>query len=220
MLELMGNFGICYFQDCLEGMKELGNATYQYCFTDYPYNVKYKNKDCSYEDNKENYAEWVQLIWKEIIRITTSQVITVGLTNGELWSKFAYPMDKIYHHKPDGQGVLKYSYLNKVEEVYLYNLPKRYPMNYIKGTLDLGDRWIHPCPKSLKLWRQLIFKQLPMRSVLDPFLGSGTTAEVCEELGINWIGFELNEQYSPDIKKRIQRGISKHKQLRKQLTLI
>lgn len=33
-------------------------------------------------------------------------------------------------------------------------------------------------------------------TVLDPFFGSGTTGEVCERLGRNWIGCELNEQYS------------------------
>ena len=31
--------------------------------------------------------------------------------------------------------------------------------------------------------------------VLDPFLGSGTTGEVCESLGRKWIGIELNPDY-------------------------
>ena len=33
--------------------------------------------------------------------------------------------------------------------------------------------------------------------VLDPFMGSGTTSEVCQRLGRKWIGCELNEQYAP-----------------------
>ena len=33
--------------------------------------------------------------------------------------------------------------------------------------------------------------------VLDPFMGSGTTAGVCKEMGRNYIGFELNKSYSP-----------------------
>ena len=33
--------------------------------------------------------------------------------------------------------------------------------------------------------------------VLDPFMGSGTTAGVCKEMGRNYLGFELNECYLP-----------------------
>ena len=31
--------------------------------------------------------------------------------------------------------------------------------------------------------------------VLDPFMGSGTTAEVAQRLGRRWLGCELNEEY-------------------------
>lgn len=38
--------------------------------------------------------------------------------------------------------------------------------------------------------------------VLDPFLGSGTTGEVAQRLGRNWIGIELNPDYLPLIAQR------------------
>ena len=31
--------------------------------------------------------------------------------------------------------------------------------------------------------------------VLDPFMGSGTTARACKEMNRNWIGFEINKSY-------------------------
>ena len=31
--------------------------------------------------------------------------------------------------------------------------------------------------------------------VFDPFLGSGTTAVACKQLGINYLGFELDKEY-------------------------
>ena len=40
-------------------------------------------------------------------------------------------------------------------------------------------------------------------TVLDPFLGSGTTAEVAEKLGRNCIGIELNKEYAPLIEQRV-----------------
>ena len=41
-------------------------------------------------------------------------------------------------------------------------------------------------------------------TVLDPFMGAGTTAAVAKSLGRNYIGCELNENYSTLIEKRIQ----------------
>jgi len=38
--------------------------------------------------------------------------------------------------------------------------------------------------------------------VFDPFLGSGTTAQVAQSLGRNWIGCELNRDYEPLIRER------------------
>jgi DNA modification methylase len=39
--------------------------------------------------------------------------------------------------------------------------------------------------------------------VLDPFMGSGTTAQVAEHLGRQWIGCELNPDYEPLQAKRL-----------------
>lgn len=46
-------------------------------------------------------------------------------------------------------------------------------------------------------------------TVLDPFFGSGTVGEVCQNLGRQWIGIELNEAYKPLQKRRTaQLGIA------------
>jgi DNA modification methylase len=49
---------------------------------------------------------------------------------------------------------------------------------------------------------------LKPKSVLDPFLGSGTTAEVCSQLKVSWLGFEIKVEYKADIEKRISFGKS------------
>lgn len=43
----------------------------------------------------------------------------------------------------------------------------------------------------------------PGDTVLDPFLGSGTTLKVCRVMGRNGFGYELNPEYGPLIEKRI-----------------
>ena len=46
-------------------------------------------------------------------------------------------------------------------------------------------------------------------TVLDPFFGSGTTGEVAGNLGRNWIGCEINDQYAPLQRERTaQHGLA------------
>jgi len=42
--------------------------------------------------------------------------------------------------------------------------------------------------------------------VLDPFMGSGTTAVVARRLGRKYIGFELNPDYIDICRKRLKQG--------------
>ena len=44
-----------------------------------------------------------------------------------------------------------------------------------------------------------------MYLVLDPFLGSGTTAVACERLNRRWIGIEINEEFCKIAKERIMK---------------
>ena len=41
--------------------------------------------------------------------------------------------------------------------------------------------------------------------VLDPFMGGGTVAAVCHDMGRKYIGFELNESYRPLIEERLKK---------------
>lgn len=54
----------------------------------------------------------------------------------------------------------------------------------------------HPTQKPEKLIAKLIFASShPQDFVLDPFLGSGTTAVVAKKLGRRYCGIELNQEY-------------------------
>lgn len=44
--------------------------------------------------------------------------------------------------------------------------------------------------------------------VLDPFLGSGTTARVAEELGRRWIGYEIDARFRRLIERKLQRQLT------------
>jgi DNA modification methylase len=62
----------------------------------------------------------------------------------------------------------------------------------------------HPTVKPLALIHYLIkLITPPGGTILDPFLGSGTTAVAATQLGHPWIGCELTEDYWPIIEARI-----------------
>lgn len=67
----------------------------------------------------------------------------------------------------------------------------------------LTDR-THPAPFPIELPRRLIkLYSLPEQTVLDPFLGSGTTMKACLELNRNSIGIELNPEYVEMARRRL-----------------
>ncbi|MCY3724040.1 MAG: DNA methyltransferase, partial [Candidatus Poribacteria bacterium] len=39
--------------------------------------------------------------------------------------------------------------------------------------------------------------------VLDPFMGSGSTAVACKKLGRHYIGYDINAEYCEDARQRI-----------------
>jgi site-specific DNA-methyltransferase (adenine-specific) len=50
--------------------------------------------------------------------------------------------------------------------------------------------------------------------VLDPFIGSGTSAVAAETLDRRWIGIELSENYTEIARKRVQAFVEERKQLK------
>lgn len=95
-----------------------------------------------------------------------------------------------------------------------------YPYNKIAQTfnpqLGLTDVWTdinfyeekhkHPTQKPLKLIKRLIDASSNIGdSVLDPFLGSGTTALACIDLDRKYIGIEKDEEYFALCQENIER---------------
>lgn len=63
----------------------------------------------------------------------------------------------------------------------------------------------HPTIKPINIIRSLIANSSkPGDIILDPFMGSGTTAVACIELGRKYIGHEINQEYFEVARKRIQ----------------
>jgi len=69
----------------------------------------------------------------------------------------------------------------------------------------------HPFQKPLALMLWCLSLCLDAETIIDPFIGSGTTAIACEKLNRRWIGIEISEEYCAIAKRRI---IKETKQLK------
>jgi DNA modification methylase len=86
---------------------------------------------------------------------------------------------------PNEKGALPTTLVNisseskKIADNHVAVYPIKLVEYFIKGSTDKGD------------------------IVLDPFMGTGTTAVACNNLKRNWIGFELQQEYIEVANKRI-----------------
>lgn len=81
-----------------------------------------------------------------------------------------------------------------------------------------GEVWIipperqkqHPAPFPEQLVRNCLSLTTDENDlVVDPFLGSGTTAVVARQMNRQWIGFEIDSNYTKIVENRLNEGLSK-----------
>ena len=72
------------------------------------------------------------------------------------------------------------------------------------GTFKERAGW-HPCQMPENLMKRIIaVSSTPGDCVLDPFSGSGTTIAAAKQLGRNYVGIEVSEEYVENANKRLE----------------
>lgn len=100
-------------------------------------------------------------------------------------------------------------FLPTYEVIYLIAKPK---FKLAAKANALGDVWTipqekknpHPAPFPLELAQRCI-ESVGHGPVLDPFLGSGTTAVAAEHLNLKWIGIDNSPAYCELAKQRLEK---------------
>lgn len=73
-------------------------------------------------------------------------------------------------------------------------------------TLERGE-FYHPTQKPLSLMKWCLDFQPSAQTILDPFMGSGTTLRAAKDLGRYAIGIEINEAYCQIAARRMQQSV-------------
>jgi len=188
---------VIYNEDCFEGMKKLPSKSVDFCFADPPYGILKADWDTSYITGFE----------KELLRLSRKGVaITPGQENiaqcilalGNEYKGILAARNK------NGMTSNKVGFGNWIP-IVLGGKIKR-GQDYFEFVIK-GKKPKHPSPKPIDFMIKLIERFTDEGDVvLDPFMGSGTTAVACKELGRHYIGFEINEEYCRIAERRLAQG--------------
>lgn len=119
--------------------------------------------------------------------------------------------DKLHYHPQMGKGKPYLSgagtsgdITGNVKKIQTKNSGTRYPRSVLRFNTDKARGSLHPTQKPVGLLEYLIQTYSnPADTVLDPFMGSGTTAVAAIRTGRNYIGFELDKNYHAIAQERV-----------------
>jgi len=195
-----------YNMDCLEGMKQLDDNSIDLVLTDPPYGI---NKKGIENDDLElsEYKIWLKKIVDEIDRVTKDAYF-IFQSEAQLFNTAELFNDcrlfaSCNNFSLMGRG-MPYAFSPIVFK--LKNSFKGKGRNwFISNTANMKTtpkRIGHPTPKPLDVLCYII-QIVDANLILDPFMGSGSTALACKQLGKHFIGFEIEKKYCKIAEKRL-----------------
>jgi site-specific DNA-methyltransferase (adenine-specific) len=201
--------------DCREVLPTLGKV--DAVVTDPPYGVSYEGSETKHGKNGFAYASFddtpaaIAEICVPAVRQAVSQARSAVVTPGNA-NAFQYDPPRalgvIYYPSGSNSGpwgfVCSQPLFFYGKDPYLMKALGRLPSAF--STTEATDRTIeHPCPKPIGTMKWLVTRvSLEGETVLDPFMGSGTTGVACAKLGRKFIGIEIESSYFDIACRRIE----------------
>jgi len=172
--------------DCLEILPTLEAGSVDAVITDPPYPDIDKGFVITDIDILDEYETPQLVFWSAM------EYFPLSYTAIHIW------------HKPNGRSSEHYERIferNRNKTCKVWRIGAILP-NYIQYQRECVD---HPTQKPLKLLRQLVTRiSKEGDTILDPFMGSGTTGVACVQTGRDFIGIEIDKGYFDIAEKRIK----------------
>lgn len=172
-----------------------------------------------YDDNMPHhlYVEWQRECLTEMYRVLKEDGaifynhkwrVQGGLLQDRQDIVEGFPVRQIIIWRRKGGINFNKGYFLPTYEVIYLIAKKKFVL--AKGANSFGDIWEfgqemkneHPAPFPVALIERVILST-NAKTVMDPFMGSGTTAVAAKKLGRDYFGIELSDEYSKLARKRI-----------------
>lgn len=209
--------------DCVEILPTLPNESINTVLTDPPFflpNTHYELRDKSWKKKLSDLAiieTYFKTIFKECSRILKWHghlLVNCDPVSYPSFFRAAYELFDftrcLVWHKGEkyfslGKGAWRYSFElilhARNSGAYFLKLDRQ---DVIKCPIIRNQERDHPAQKPVELNKLLIKACTPPNGiVLDAFCGSGSTCVAAKELGMNYIGIELDEEYIKIAEERL-----------------
>jgi len=209
-----------YNDDCLKIMDKLieDGVKVDSIITDPPYGMSFQSNNRKQKhkkiENDDNF-DWLEGFAKKCYDISNENTAHYVFCSFHNIDKFKIAYEKyfkiknilVWEKNNTSMGDLKGDFAPKVEFILFLHKGRR----LINGKRDpnifkfkrTGNK-LHPTQKPVDLMEYLISKFTDKSdTVIDPFMGSGTTGVACKNLNRNFIGIELDKEYFDIAKERI-----------------
>lgn len=186
-----------YHGDCLEVMRRFEDESFGLVLTDPPYGIDLKYD--IYEDTESNWYDLMDKVLPEIIRLSKMTILPSCKINRLPWIYKNYPPDWLICWYKGSTGHASYIGFNDWEPHLVYGRirDRLYMHDYFqtKSSPKKGG-FNHPCPKPIE-WANWLIKRATKDTdtILDPFIGSGTTLVAAKALGRKAVGIDISEKY-------------------------
>ena len=206
--------------DCLERMKEIPSGSVDMVLTDPPYGMSLKpqRKSGKFHGDtikNDNNLNWVDDFFSESYRLLPKNSAAIVFCSHHCIAEFIFSARKsgfeiknlvVWDKKQFGMG----GNWRPRHELILICTKGRFVThsNSLSTIIEFKrthhTKAQHPTQKLVDLLEHLIEQpDYNPETILDPFMGSGTTGVACVNLGRKFIGIELDQCYFDIAKERI-----------------
>ncbi len=202
--------------NCLDVLDSIPKGLVHLVLTDPPWGIeeargtlgKQRTHKISYEGGFTDNKDYIKNVCVPAIEKCLKIAERVIVTPGDRYFYLYPPPDSFgVIYQPASVGLQKWGFADAQPILYYGTDPR------VGKTIKPCSRMVterppngvnHPCPKPIRVWKWLADKgSLPGEVILDPFLGSGTTAVVAKQLGRHYIGIEISKRYCEIARQRL-----------------